>query len=63
VLHASDKWRIQKHCTDHNHELVQDECRRGISGIRHITNPSHLEQDQIRTINAWFDLGTGEKGL
>jgi hypothetical protein len=63
VLHASDTWRIQKHCTQHNHELVQDECRRGISGIRHITNASHLEQDQIRTINAWFDLGTGEMGL
>lgn len=63
VLHASDTWRIQKHCTDHNHELVQDECKRGLSGIRHITNASHLEQDQIRTINAWLDLKIGEKGL
>lgn len=63
VLHASDTWRIQKHFTEHNHELVPDECRRGLSGIRHITNASHLEQDQIRTINAWFDLKTGEKGI
>jgi hypothetical protein len=63
VLHSSDTWRIQKYGTEHNHELLQDECRRGISGIRHITNASHLEQDQIRTINAWFDSKTGEKCL
>jgi hypothetical protein len=59
VLDSSDRWRIQKKCTHHNHEVAQDQCRIGISGIRHITSASHLEQDQIRTINAWFDSKTG----
>jgi hypothetical protein len=62
VLQPSDRWRIGKHCSQHNHEVVQDVCSVGVSGIRHITNASHLEQDQIRTINAWFDSKTGENG-
>ena len=31
VLHSSDRWRIGKHCCQHNHEVVQDVCAVGVS--------------------------------